>query len=145
MTAATEEMLSGIRTILRTFTVDETRFPPAEGRIKYNSIDFQTLYFLEATPGCSNAELARHLGVRPTSAQSTCDRLIKRAFVRREPSDANLRAVALFLTEEGRSVVAAIKRQDLANCERMLAALPAGQRATFVTQITRIADSLLDG
>ena len=142
MTIAAEEMLEGIRTILRTFTVDETRFPPAEGRIKYNPVDFQSLYFLSANPGCKNADLARFLGVAATSAQSVCDRLVKRGFVSRDASDTNLRAVALTLTSEGESVIAAIRRQDLANCELMLGALPADQRDKFAAQISKIANTL---
>ena len=142
MTKAAEDMLLGIRTILRAFTVDETRFPPAEGRIKYNPVDFQTLYHLSENPGCKNAELARFLGVAATSAQSVCDRLIRRGFVQRDSSSTNLRAIALSLTEEGESVIAAIRRQDLANCERMLKALPAVERRAFATQIAQIAHSL---
>ncbi|MEM7098692.1 MAG: MarR family winged helix-turn-helix transcriptional regulator [Pseudomonadota bacterium] len=142
MTLAAEEMLEGIRAILRAFTVDETRFPPAEGRIKYNPVDFQTLYFLCDHPGSKNTELARFLGVAATSAQSVCDRLIKRGFVERNSSDTNLRAVALSLTAEGRSIVAAIRRQDIANCERMLKALPVAERRVFAAQVATIASSL---
>ena len=144
MTLAAEELLQGIRTILRALTVDETRFPPAEGRIKYNPVDFQTLYFLSENPGSKNAELARFLGIAPTSSQSVCDRLVKRGFVQRGANDTNLRAIALSLTEEGQAVIAAIRRQDLSNCERMLKALPATQRRAFAAQITVIASSLED-
>ena len=142
MTNTAEEMLEGIRTILRAFTIDSSRFPPAEGRIKYNPVDFQTLYFIDAHPGCKSTELAAFLGIAPTSAQSVCDRLIKRGFLKREASDSNKRAVALSLTGEGQSVVAAIRRQDIANCKTMLEALPANSRTTFVKQITQIAQSL---
>ena len=144
MTIAAEELLVGIRTILRTFTVDETRFPPAEGRIKYNPVDFQTLYFLDANPGSKNTELSEFLGVAPTSTQSVCDRLIKRGYVVRLQSETNRKAVALSLTQEGQSVVAAIRRQDLANCETMLQALPTSQRKKFASQISLIAESLVN-
>ena len=144
MTQAADDMLLAIRTILRAFTVDESRFPAAEGRIKYNPVDFQTLYFLSENPGCKNAELARFLGIASTSSQSVCDRLIQRGFVQRGASDTNLRAIALSLTEQGQSVVAAIRRQDLANCEHMLNALPANERHKFAAQITQIANSLCE-
>ena len=101
MTAPAEEMLEGIRTILRTFTVDETRFPPAEGRVKYNPVDFQALYYLSGNPQSKNADLARFLGIAATSAQSVCDRLIDRGFVTRNSSESNQRAVALSLTADG--------------------------------------------
>lgn len=142
MTRAAESLLLGIRTVLRVFTVDETRFPAAEGRIKYNPVDFQTLYFLSEHPGCKNAELAKFLGIAATSAQSVCDRLIRRGFVERDRSDTSQRAVALSLTDEGESIIAAIHLQDLANCERMLKALPADERRAFVSQVTAIARAL---
>lgn len=142
MTKAAKDMFEGIRVILRAFTVDETRFPPAEGRIKYNALDFQSLYYLDSNPGCKNTELARHLGIPATTSQSVCDRLIRRGFVRRESSDSSRRAISLRLTEEGQSVVAAILRQDLANCETMLQALPANSRKQFASQILQIASSL---
>ena len=142
MSRPATEMLDAIRTILRTFTIDEHRFPPAEGRIKYNPIDFQSLYFVGAQRGCSGAELAGFLGVAPTTAQSVCDRLIQRGLMERAPSETSRRAVSLLLTDEGDSVLAAIRRQDLANCETMLSALPREKRRDFVAQLQRIADSL---
>jgi len=133
-----------IRVLLRTFTVDETRFPPAEGRMKYNALDFQTLHYLSLTPGCTGAALARFLGVSPTTAQSVIDRLVRRGLVSRDANPASGRAVALSLTAEGRDVQAAIERQDVANCQTMLASLPAAQRRTFVDQLDRITAAIAE-
>lgn len=142
MSRAAEELLDGIRVLLRTFTVDESRFPPAEGRIKYNAVDFQTLHYLAGHPGCSNSALAGFLGLSATTTQSVCDRLINRGYVLRAASKTSARAVALSLTDDGESVVGAIRRQDLANCKGMLNALPAGERRRFVSAVSQIAHSL---
>lgn len=142
MTRAAEDLLEGIRVILRTFTIDETRYPAAEGRIKYNAIDFQALHFIELNPGCMGAELAQFLGVAPTTVQSVCDRLIQRGFLEKKDHKNSKRAVAYQLTDDGAEVANAIYRQDLANCETMLSALPARERRQFSAQIVKIAESL---
>lgn len=131
-----------IRVLLRTFTVDETQFPPAEGRMKYNALDFQTLHYLSMTPGCTGAALARFLGVSPTTAQSVTDRLMKRGLLLRDANPLHGRAVALSLTPEGHAMQAAIERQDIANCQTMLATLPAAQRKMFVECLDRMTNSI---
>ncbi|CDO60254.1 AtsB [Candidatus Phaeomarinobacter ectocarpi] len=127
-----------IRVLLRTFTVDETQFPPAEGRMKYNALDFQTLHFLSQTPGSTGAALARFLGVSPTTAQSVTDRLIKRGLLARDANPSSGRAISLSLTKQGEDMQAAIERQDIANCQTMLATLPASDRRHFVDQLDQI-------
>jgi len=144
MSKPAEDLLEGIRVLMRAFTIDESKFPPAEGRIKYNTIDFQTLYFIENNPDCLGSELAIHLGISPTTAQSTCDRLVKRGFVDRKRHQTDRRARSLSLTPEGKSVAAAIKRQDLANCEAMLRKLPSEQQATFASQVRTIAGEIAE-
>jgi len=142
MTDHAEDLLEGIGTLLRLFTVNEKRFPPAEGRIKYNGADFNALGFIEAKPGCKSKELADYLGRSPTTTQSTIDRLIKRGFVARGPHKTSKRAVGLTLTEEGKAVRAAIRRQDLSNMRTILSAVPENERAKLVAQIKQISQAL---
>lgn len=145
MNDSAEILLDGIRTLLRTFTVNESRFPPGEGRIKYNAIDFQALHFIAQSPVSTQAELTRFLGVSPTTAQSVCDRLVRRGFVDRDRHHKDRRSVVLSLTPEGFSIASSIRRQDLSNCETMLAALPESDRAQFARQVGAIARALVDG
>jgi DNA-binding MarR family transcriptional regulator len=142
MTKAAEDLLEGIRVILRTFTINETRYPAAEGRIKYNAIDFQALHFIEKNPGCMGTQLAQFLGVAPTTVQSVCDRLIRRGFLEKNNHKNSKRAVAYQLTHEGEEVARAIYRQDIANCHTMLSALPPKERRQFAAQILQIAENL---
>jgi DNA-binding MarR family transcriptional regulator len=133
------EMASSIRVLLRTFTIDERRFPPAEGQLPYNGADFQALHFIGGQPGCRSTDLARFLGLSATTVQSVVDRLIKRGLVVRGSSERDRRAVALKLTEQGQQVSAAISRQDQANCLHMLSAIDPASHADFVKQLSRIA------
>jgi DNA-binding MarR family transcriptional regulator len=135
-------MGASIRSLLRAFTIDEARYPPAEGKIRYNGPEFQTLHFVGLNPDCSSAALAAFLGVSPTTAQSVIERLIKRGLILRRRSDGDKRAVALTLTAEGEAMRAAINRQDRRNCETMLAALPKAERSTFVAQMAQIAQAI---
>lgn len=135
-------MGASIRSLLRAFTVDEARYPPAEGKIRYNGPEFQTLHFVGLHPACSSTVLAAFLGVSPTTAQSVIERLIKRGLILRERSSGDRRAVTLNLTAEGEAMRAAINRQDQRNCETMLAALPEAERSAFVTQMAQIARAI---
>ncbi len=144
MTKDAEALADSIHTLLRVFTVNEKIFPPAEGQTKYNGIDFQTLGFLSTNPGCRARDLADYLGVAPTTVQSALDRLIKRGLVTRKPSPSSGRDVSLELTDDGRTLRAAIRRQDLSNCATMLSALPKSERARFIKSIQRVAASMAD-
>ena len=138
----TEVLAGAIRVLMRTFTIDEGRIPPAEGRIKYNASDFQTIGFVAERPGCKASDVARFLGVSPTTATSILDRLEGQGILVRARPPTNRRAIALTLTPSGREVHEAIRRQDTANCRAMLDALPPADRAQFLHSIVRIAEAL---
>lgn len=139
-----ERLAAAIRVLLRAFTIDEDRFPAAEGRMRYNAIDFQTIHYVAEHSGCKSIAVAAFLGVAPTTLQSTLDRLVERGLVERSKSAESPRAVALALSAEGRRVREAIQRQDADNCRRMLAAVPARERARFVEHMTQIAAAIGD-
>jgi DNA-binding MarR family transcriptional regulator len=138
-TSLADAMADSIRILLRTFTIDERRFPAAAGQMRYNAVDFQTLHFVSAHPGCKSAELAAFLGLTPTTAQSVIDRLIKQDLIERGPHPTNKRAVSLALTTKGTGMCTAIIAQDRINCQTMLAALPTEVRPDFVEQLGQIA------
>jgi DNA-binding MarR family transcriptional regulator len=139
MNALADDFAESIRVLLRAFTIDENRFPPAEGRMKYNAIDFQTIAFIARHKGCKALDVAQFLGIAPTTAQSAIDRLVAGGLVARERGETDRRVVELTLTADGRAVHAAIRRQDRANCALMLGALPESERMNFVTQLKQIA------
>lgn len=134
-----DAMAESIRILLRTFTIDEKRFPAASGQMRHNAVDFQTLHFVALRPGCKSAELAAFLGVTATTAQSAIERLIKLNLIERSPHPTNKRAVSLVLTGKGVEMREAIVLLDRANCHAMLMTLPEDARAGFVRQLNEIA------
>ena len=130
-------LAAAIHVLLRVFTVNERAFPSAEGRMRYNPLDFQTIGAVAARPGLRGADLARHLGVVPTTAQSCIDRLARRGLIAKGPGGRGLR-----LTTEGEAVAAAIRRQDVSNMTRMLAVLPPERRGPLIADIEAIAAAM---
>jgi DNA-binding MarR family transcriptional regulator len=136
------QMADAIRILSRVFTISEDRFPPAEGRMRHNAIDFQSLGFIADRPGAGGVALAKFLGVAPTTAQSALDRLVRAGLVARYPHAKDRRAMALTLTPQGQVTIEAIRRQDEANCALMLQALAPEAQAAFVSSLRAIAASL---
>jgi DNA-binding MarR family transcriptional regulator len=142
MTANALALAEKLRILLRAFTIDERRFPSAEGKLRYNGIDFQTIHFIAANPGCSALSVAQHLGVAATTLQSVIDRLVRKAIVQRDKSPVDGRAVALSLTEVGHDISAAIRRQDEANCGIMLASLNAIEGRDLILLLEKICEDI---
>jgi len=137
-----ERMLESVGALLQLFTVNEERFPSAEGRIRYNPIDFQTLRFVHAHPGCRGIDVAGALSVAPTTLQSSIDRLIRTGLVDRRDHPESKRAKAYFLTKEGEEVREAIHRQDIANMQTVLNALDRSERKVVVELLEKVAHQL---
>lgn len=137
-------LLKGISVLLRVFLVDETRFPSAEGRMRYNPIDFQTLLYLESHPGCQGADIARALKAAPTTQQSSLDRLIRLGLVEKSDHPSSGRSKAYALTNDGRDLRAAIHRQDIANMKTMLSFLQKDERDEIVRLVEKVAKGLAE-
>lgn len=137
-----ERLLRSVNTLLRLFTIDERRFPSAEGRLRYNPLDFQTLRFLAQHPGAKAADVARAQGVAPTTQQAVMDRLVRVGLIDRTPHPESGRAKAHALTEQGGHVVAAILRQDVANMQSMLACLDSDEQQQAVALLEKVARRL---
>ena len=127
---------------MQTFLVDSHRFPTAEGRTRYNPVDFTLLRELDRTPGCRATDIVARTGVAPTTLQSSLDRLVRAGLVAKDPHPDSARARALSLTEEGRDLRAAIHRQDLRNMAAILEGLDPEERAEFVRLARKATDAL---
>ena len=137
-----QELLPSVELALQTFLVDARRFPTAEGRARYNPVDFTLLRELDRTPGCRATDISERTGVPPTTLQSSIDRLVRAGLVRKDPHPDSARARALKLTEEGEDLRAAIHRQDLRNMEAVLAGLEPEERRAFVRLAAKAAAGL---
>jgi DNA-binding MarR family transcriptional regulator len=142
--SAAATLADQIRVLMRAFTIDEARGPAAEGLLRHNAADFQTIAFVGAHPGTSSAALARFLGVAATTAQSVIDRLVKADVLVRKAGAHDKRTVALHLSEHGEAVRAAIARQDEANCAFMLEALSPEDQNRFLGLMAAIVARVSD-
>jgi DNA-binding MarR family transcriptional regulator len=139
MVDSEEELVESIATLLRVFTMSERKYPPAEGRMRYSGLDFETLEYIEKHKHARASDIADHVGVSATTMQSVVDRLVRRNLVERERGAGRGRTVPLALTQEGRGVRDAIHRQNVANCRIMMEAIAPGERAKFISQMQAIA------
>jgi len=134
-----ERLLSAINTLLNVFIVDETRFPSAEGQMRYNPIDFQSLRYIDQNPGCRAIDIAKSLGVAPTTLQSSLDRLLKRGALVKTNHASDGRAKAYRLSESGQLLRDAIHRQDLSNMEAVLSIIDEDARVLVLEQIEKVS------
>ena len=137
-----ERLAEALRVLIRAFNVNERAFPSAEGRLRYNPLEFQTLTYLFFNAGAHARDIASFLGIAPTTLQSVLDRLVSARLVRKRRSQSDRRALELSLTEDGVAVVEAIRRQDRANAATMLACLSAGEQSAFVQSFSKIAGAI---
>ena len=138
----TERLVESVAALLQLFTVNEERYPSADGRIAYNPIDFQSLRFIEDNPGCRGTDIAAALGTAPTTLQSSLDRLIRKGLVERGPHPDNKRARSHRLTNEGVKVRAAIHRQDTMNMDTLLGTLKEDEQGELVRLLEKVVDRL---
>lgn len=66
---------------------------------------YRTLVLLATHGPQRNVDLARELGLHPSTVTRTCDRLIRRELMRREHSPTDRRVTWLVLTEQGRDLL----------------------------------------
>ncbi len=96
---------------------------------------------LSTQPLRGQAVLAEAIGADKTRLIDVLDDLQDRGLIRREPDPADRRARLLALTSNGRRLRDQVRRAIRREEERLLAALPAGERATFLRALQRLTDS----
>jgi len=137
-----ERLLQCVGGLLQLFIVSEERFPSAEGRMRYNPLDFQTLRYIDANPESQGADIARALGIAPTTQQSVLDRLIRKGLIVRSHHPTNRKARLHSLTPSGTDLRQAIHRQDMTNMKTMLATLDQNEQAEIIKLLEKVVLSL---
>lgn len=138
MTMPTDEQIAKLGTALDVFArrfklTDVTSGKPLA------EIDKQILLYVEKHPGCGPTDVARFFGVATTTISSATDRLAKRGLLARHRLEDDRRAVALRLTEQGKTFVSAHRQAYLAMFKLMLDRLSPDERDSFVAMMTKIA------
>ncbi|WP_263730739.1 MarR family winged helix-turn-helix transcriptional regulator [Cellulomonas sp. SG140] len=102
---------------------------------------FRTLVVLESRGPCRLNQLADRLGVSPSSALRTVDRLIRAGFVARAENDADRREVRISATAAGSALVQAVTRARRAEIATIVAAMPSERRLEVVAALHAFADA----
>ena len=90
------------------------------------------------------AELARHLGIRPSSLSAILARLTGRDLIERRPSAGDRRSVELRLTAKGVQAMRASSVLDAGRVAQMLARLAAADRETALHGLELLARAARD-
>jgi DNA-binding MarR family transcriptional regulator len=134
-----------VEQLTRAFERFTRRFKVAEAAAAadnaLNALDAQTLLFVSAHPGCGLGDVARDLGVAPTTMSSAVDRLVRKAMIKRRRPEDNRRAIALTATAKGRQVIEDQKAGYQNACLAMLRSLDPGERGELIRLTEKIADA----
>jgi DNA-binding MarR family transcriptional regulator len=106
---------------------------------------YTTMVALSTHPGSSNATLARACFVTPQTMNEIIQGLELASLVERVEADADRRAIALQLTDEGRRRMAAGYKQILALEAAALAPIAEGERGAFLEHLDVVAATLEAG
>jgi DNA-binding MarR family transcriptional regulator len=94
---------------------------------------------LAGQPYRGQAVLAEHIGADKTRLIGVLDDLQDRGLITREPDPDDRRARLLAVTPKGRRLRDQVRRAIRREEQQVLAALPAGERATFLRALQRLA------
>ena len=115
-------------------------FVQAVGERGLRPPQFALLLAAWQNPEANQSELVRITGIDRSTAADMITRLAGRGLIRRVRTEADGRANRLSVTAEGVAALeAAADRVERAQ-ERIVAPIPAGQRAQFLRNLARIAD-----
>ncbi|WP_299147061.1 MarR family transcriptional regulator [uncultured Tateyamaria sp.] len=135
------ELAGGIALVIRALLVAGRKGQPAEGKMPFNPLYFNMLRTLDEGP-TRPTHMGQKLGVSKTTLSAAVKALEKRGLLQRAPDPDDGRAQVLSVTDEGRDVITAIKRQDKRNAAAMLAVLEPGETAAFASAFRRIGEAL---
>jgi DNA-binding MarR family transcriptional regulator len=90
----------------------------------------------------SQGDVARALGLDKSSIARLCARMADAGHLEQSRDPENARFVRLRLTSKGRRAAATVERSSLARHERLLAAIPRGERARVVAALEVLAEAM---
>ncbi|MHB2263699.1 MarR family winged helix-turn-helix transcriptional regulator [Aliihoeflea sp. PC F10.4] len=138
MTTPTDHQIDTLGEALDTF-VRRFKLTDTGPERPLTEVDKQTLFYVSRHPDCGPTDVARFLGVATTTISSATDRLAKRALLERHRPEGDRRAVALRLSEAGKTYVATQRDAYRAMFRMMLDRLSHDERESFIAMMTKIA------
>ena len=103
---------------------------------------YAALTALEEVPGASGAAVARYCFVTPQTMNEIVGNLLNAGLIRRAPHPENARILQMFLTEEGRTLLAQAHSLVQAVEARMVAPLAPEERAQLAAWLAACAAAL---
>lgn len=91
--------------------------------------------------GCSQLEIATHLGIDRTQMTYLVDDLAKAGLVERQPHPTDRRARTLVLTETGTALLGHLRTAMAGADDALLAALSGAERDTLIEMLGRVAET----
>jgi len=102
---------------------------------------FGMLSHLAANEGQSQQALSRALGIHRSAVVALVDDLEHRGLAERRRDPVDRRAYTLYLTPQGRGLLAELQRVAAADEAELLTALSASERSQLISMLQRIAES----
>ncbi|ORA54033.1 MarR family transcriptional regulator [Mycolicibacterium chubuense] len=100
---------------------------------------FRVLVLLHTRGPMNLASVAAELGVNPSNASRTCDRLINARLLDRRESQVDRRNITLTLKPSGRRLVEKVTEHRRAAIERVLRSMKAEERTTVAAALEAFA------
>jgi DNA-binding MarR family transcriptional regulator len=104
-------------------------------------VQFAAVQTVNDQPSIDQRTLAARIGLDTSTVAGVIDRLEARGLVQRNASAEDRRVRLLTLTEEGAALLAAVAPGMLKAQERILAPLPAPERAEFLRMLRVLVDA----
>lgn len=103
---------------------------------------FRALAIVEEHAPLRLTGLATRLGVAPSSATQTCDRLVTAGLLCRSRDPADQRVVQLTPSDEGRALVADVRAARRRQVREVLARVPGSERQPVLAGLAALASAL---
>ncbi len=103
---------------------------------------FSLLALLGANPGINQTELSRAVGLDKSTLTPALDQLVRKGIVLRARTANDRRTYALSLSPKGRALLDRLMARVLSHEEAIVAMLSAGERATLLRLLKKIAGGL---
>ncbi|MCX2948867.1 MarR family winged helix-turn-helix transcriptional regulator [Lentzea sp. NEAU-D7] len=100
---------------------------------------FRVLVVLQSRGPMKLTTLAEFLGVNPSTATRTVDRLLALEMVARQPNPASRREVVIELTESGKKLVRDVTRRRRAGIRKIVERMPEDHRQGLIDALTAFA------
>lgn len=114
-------------------------FDAAFSNVDVRPVQYSVLTIIEHNPGLSQTKVAETLGIRKANFVAIVDALEARSLLRRAATPGDRRSYALFLTDDGRTLMRRLHRLAAAHERRIIAKVGAQAHRRLIGELAAIA------